>query len=406
MKRVFEKSLLGIAVAASLVACNSTKSVKQLQNDPLVKVAFQEKKEYSNSDKSVKISNKFDGARVSDLRVLNDSTFAIVIKAENTPINHSPWYAFKIENKRERNLYFHIEYDNVKHRYLPKYSQDNINWTPVDTVYTNEEKSLAKFSFKAKKGTTTVSAQELMTSSNNKEWVDKIAKLPNIEKFVIGKSMSGKPLYALKNTNGNSKNIVFVISRQHPPEVTGYLAMRAFVETAFGSTPAAQEFQKDFELVVVPMMNPDGVDNGHWRHGLGGVDLNRDWINFAFPETRSVRDYLENRRSAGDRVLFFLDFHSTWYDVFYTNKENPGSPMPEFTNNWLNRMEAAREGYKARIEPSGNTGTTSKAWFGREHQAESVTYEVGDLTPRNYISSIGELAAEQMMQLLKEYFNK
>lgn len=403
MRNVYVQSLLILSLSASVIACTSLESAQKTEKNQLVKVAYQDRKEYANSDKSVKITNKFDGARVNDLKVVNDSTFAITIKAENTPINPSPWYAFRVSSKSERNLYFQIHYDNVKHRYLPKHSQDEKNWITVDTVYTNKDKTLAEFSLKVPKGRTTISAQELITSADNKEWVKQIAKRSNVEKFVIGKSMGGRPLYALKNTNGNGKNIIFVISRQHPPEVTGYLAMRAFVDKVLGVSPESKRFQENYELIVVPMMNPDGVDNGHWRHGFGGVDLNRDWMNFAFPETSAVKDYLEKRRAQGDKVLFFIDFHSTWYDVFYTNTENPGSPLPEFTNNWLKGMEAGREGYKARIEPSPNGGTTSKAWFGREHKAEAVTYEVGDLTPRNYISTIGILAADQMMKLLENY---
>lgn len=390
------------AIFTALTGCTSSKMSTNPGDPSFIKVSFQERKDYFNSDQSVKISNRFDGARIDDLKVVNDSTFTIVIRAENTPINPSPWYAFRIISKKERNLYFQLEYENVKHRYLPKYSRDLKTWLSVDTVYTNEQKSVANFSIKAEKGTTTVSAQELMTSKDNQKWIKDMAKLPDVEQFVIGYSLLGKPLYALKNTNSQSKKIIFVISRQHPPEVTGYLAMKAFVERVLGASAEAKNFRQNFELIVVPMMNPDGVDNGHWRHNAGGVDLNRDWKGFVQPETKAIRDYVATRTQEGNKVLFFLDFHSTWYDVFYVNKENPGSLIPGFVTEWLKGMEKVREGYKARIEPSGNEGVVSKAWFSREHQAESVTYEVGDLTPRNYISTIGILAADQMMKLLSE----
>ncbi len=401
-KNLLVRAIYFLAIVTSLAGCTSSKMSTNTGDLSSVKVSFQQKKDYFNSDQSVKISNRFDGARVDDLKVINDSTFAIVVKAENTPVNPSPWYAFQITSKKERNLYFQLEYENVKHRYLPKYSRDLKTWLSVDTVYTNEQKSVASFSMKVDKGTTTVSAQELMTSKDNQKWVKDIARLPNVEQFVIGHSLMGKPLYALRNTNATSKKIVFVISRQHPPEVTGYLAMQAFVERVLGSSAAAKNFQQNFELVVVPMMNPDGVDNGHWRHSVGGVDLNRDWKGFVQPETKAIRDYVATRTEQGNKVLFFLDFHSTWYDVFYVNKENPGSLIPGFVTKWLQGMEEGRDGYKARIEPSGNEGVVSKAWFSREHQAEAVTYEVGDLTPRNYISTIGILAADQMIKLLLE----
>ena len=41
-------------------------------------------------------------------------------------------------------------------------------------------------------------------------------------------------------------------------------------------------------VIVYPLMNPDGVDEGHWRHNTGGIDLNRDWAHYNQPETRQV----------------------------------------------------------------------------------------------------------------------
>lgn len=59
-----------------------------------------------------------------------------------------------------------------------------------------------------------------------------------------------------------------------------------------GDSELAMEFRKHFVIKAFPMLNPDGVVNGHWRHNAMGVDLNRDWQNFNQPETRAVRDAL------------------------------------------------------------------------------------------------------------------
>jgi cytosolic carboxypeptidase protein 6 len=111
---------------------------------------------------------------------------------------------------------------------------------------------------------------------------------------------------------------VLVISRQHPPEVTGTIALVAFVEEITGNSPLAHEFRRHFRTHIVPIMNPDGVDLGHWRHNTRGVDLNRDWIDFLQPETRMVRvAFLRETSRPGAAVWFATDFHSTQRDVTY-----------------------------------------------------------------------------------------
>lgn len=62
---------------------------------------------------------------------------------------------------------------------------------------------------------------------------------------------------------------MMVIGRLHPPEVTGQFALQAFVESLCMDSETAKKFRKEYTVYVVPMMNPDGVDNGHWRHNTG-----------------------------------------------------------------------------------------------------------------------------------------
>jgi len=43
-----------------------------------------------------------------------------------------------------------------------------------------------------------------------------------------------------------------------------------------GDSELAREFRRRFSIIMVPLLNPDGVVLGHWRHNVNGVDLNRD----------------------------------------------------------------------------------------------------------------------------------
>ncbi|NQU82047.1 MAG: hypothetical protein HQ543_11055, partial [Bacteroidetes bacterium] len=49
---------------------------------------------------------------------------------------------------------------------------------------------------------------------------------------------------------------------------------------------------------------------------------------------------------------------------------------------------------------TGITSQTSRNWFFNEIKAESITYEVGDNTPRDIINKRGKEAARQLMKIM------
>ena len=193
-----------------------------------------------------------------------------------------------------------------------------------------------------------------------------------------------------------------VISRQHPPEVTGYLAMKPFVETMASDSKLARKFRKKFTIYVVPLMNPDGVDNGHWRHNKGGIDLNRDWSNFNQPETRAVKRFMEKKESAGSKFYFGIDFHSTWDDIYYTVDPKLKGNMPGLVTGWLEAVQKALPGYEPNIKPNDQLVPTavSRNYFFMEHGAEALVFEIGDNTPREFIREKGRISADKLMELM------
>jgi len=351
----------------------------------------------------IHFSSSFPAARMNTLNRENDSTFIIGISPENKPINPSPWYAFKIWSSKAVPVTIKLKYDGAGHRYQPKITTDGLHYADIDEVMVNKNKSEAKFMLTVNTVPVTVAAQEIIDSKMTYQWIDSLAGQRFIKKKEIGKSVMGKPVIALHTTGSNGKKAVVVLSRQHPPEVSGYLAMQEFVRVVTSQMPLAVRFRAQYKIFIIPMINPDGVDEGNWRHSRNGVDLNRDWKEFNQPETRAVRDYLlKTLSSQKAKVYFGLDFHSTFYDVFYTNETNPAEPthMPGFTDAWIKEFEKAIPGFKANVKPSGNVGNVSKSWMGKVLQAEAVTYEVGDDTPKAYVKLKAKVAAEKMMELL------
>ncbi len=248
-----------------------------------------------------------------------------------------------------------------------------------------------------------IAGQELETSSRVSEWATSLSGKKDITYSSIGASKEGKNMGLLSIGKVDSKNMIMIISRQHPPEVTGYLAMKAFVETLASDSKLAKKFRKNFGVFVVPLMNPDGFDNGHWRHNLGGVDLNRDWENFNQPETSAVRDFMvAKEKETKGKFYFGIDFHSTWDDIYYTIDAEHKGNMPGLVPDWLDAVKLDLSGYDPNIKPSATLLPTavSKNYFYVAHGAEALVFEIGDNTPRDFIKEKGEVSANKLMELM------
>lgn len=406
-----------ISIAISLLlACNRTSVWKG--QEPIRKVSTQTrpiqeqlKKTYQLCDR-IYSSNQFEGARLNGMVRISDTLIAL-ITPENTPINGSPWYAFKIWSAMDKEIYLKLTYlDGYEHRYYPKLSRDGLNWTELDSIdyfaedIMNPEGKLSEHvSMKLRIGPDTlwVSAQELITSKPIYAWEENLAVKPFVTLTEIGKSRQGRPIKMLKIGNSDDQKMIIVLSRQHPPEVTGYLAMESFVETICAESEMAERFRNEYNVYVVPLVNPDGVDNGHWRHNAGGIDLNRDWEDFNQPETRIIRDFTKSKiKVSGSKFYLGIDFHSTMHDIYYTiNPEKKGN-MPGLVPAMIKAMGQEIDGYEPNIRPNTDDEPriSSLSYFFYQLGAEALTYEIGDDTSREFIKRKGELTALKMMELM------
>lgn len=401
--RACAAAAMGMLWIAAFTGCHRKTAVGSAMDTAgkqQVHIRLQERRNWLFNNGTVAFSNRFAAARAGNVEQLNDSCFMVTVLPENTPVNPSPWYAFRVWASGNRKLFITLNYLKEQHRYPPKVSYDWVNWQEAGPVHFNSDSSKATFAIQAGTDTLTVAGQEILTAADSYRWMDSLAQLPFVQKQIIGYSIQGKPVVALSTNDCAGSAAVVVLSRQHPPEVTGFMAMQQFVETVLGSSAQAQRFRTHYRLLVVPLLNPDGVDEGNWRHSAAGVDLNRDWDQFVQPETRAVRDFLlQKTKDAQLKVYFGIDFHSTYRDVFYTNADT-ATRVPGFTKRWLQAFGKAIPGFTPNVKPSGNGGNVSKSWMMRALGCDALTYEVGDGTSRELLKMKGRVAAEKMMELL------
>ncbi len=395
-----------------VTACKTSQSLPEAQpydfpspvdteDRPIVK----QTKQVFLKNGTVQATNDFDGARLNNFEQVAENTFRATILPENEPINPSPWYAFKLWSQGSTSITLILDYQDYRHRYHPKISVDGRQWQqlPTQSLELNNDSTEAHLTLKVSKDTVWIAAQEVINTRDVASWCRELAKHPAVVADTLGFSTEGRPLLQLSMGFGNNKNkpTLAILSRQHPPEVTGFMALQGFLDRILDQSNLSNSFLNKYRLLVYPLMNPDGADLGHWRHNARGVDLNRDWAHYRQRETKLIANKIVQVTSATNSPLVLgMDFHSTYFDVYYTNTMDRETSLPNFTSDWLSAIEDALENYKVKERPSGIGRPVSKSWFFTQFKAVGITYEIGDSTDRDFVKRKGKISADSMMELL------
>lgn len=125
--------------------------------------------------------------------------------------------------------------------------------------------------------------------------------------YICYKSKQPKKIHQMKD-----QNIIVLTARSHPSESNSSYIMKGFLDSlADKESQPAKFLREHFFLVIIPMLNPDGVSIGNSRCSLSGHDLNRSWESpdrFIHPEVYYAKK-LMNGLQKKNKIVFYCDFH-------------------------------------------------------------------------------------------------
>ena len=360
---------------------------------------------YACEFKDVHFTANFDAGKLDACVQLADDEFSnkqyeLLSKPENSPINPSPWYAFKVINQTPENtqeLRLVLKSEGAKARYSPKMSIDGKHWQPMpfEIIDSNIHIKLT-----LGQEAIYIAAQEIINNAFYTQWMNSIAENSPFSLSKLGSSTQGRNIDALVHSKPENNEWFLIIGRQHPPEITGALALISFVEQLSLPHELNREFLARFNVMIVPNLNPDGVAHGNWRHNTLGSDLNRDWGKFTQIETQQVKSWLDLTLIEQQRLVFALDFHSTQQDIFYTMPSDYAVAPQDFSKDWLQRLKnATLSSFVVRPSSGASPGRgVFKQFLADEYKIHSITYEMGDNTERQLIRHVAQEAAKTLMQ--------
>ncbi|MEZ5958969.1 MAG: M14 family zinc carboxypeptidase [Hyphomonadaceae bacterium] len=344
--------------------------------------------------RGVRVSVDFEGGGRHMCRVAADGEIVLSVVPEGTPINASPWYAFRLDLSSPTRVRVTLDYGNYTHRYAPNISADGRQWTHVAA----ERVQIIASGHRVRldldiTGSRVVAAQPIETAETTHAWANAIASANRWEAFTYGASIDGAPLVAYRGGEGD---LIVALTRQHPPETKGALAFRSFVERLAIDDTETTEFRTTHRLLLSPLPNPDGVSRGHWRWNSGGMDLNRDWRDFSQPETRALRDLIQSE-AVSQRTIVVLDFHSTHHNAIYAPPLDADAPTIDFLPVLRAHLDAALADPPRWSYSHGEDGVTVKRWALSALHAPGLTIEVADDASDDEARLIGRTVAEALI---------
>lgn len=111
-------------------------------------------------------------------------------------------------------------------------------------------------------------------------------KIPSLQ----GLSVLGRQIPVYRFGSGNKKILMW--SQMHGNESTTTKALLDAIQFLTSSHVQAKALLANLQIVVIPMLNPDGA-SAYTRVNANGIDLNRDFIAFSEPESQFLKHVFE-----------------------------------------------------------------------------------------------------------------
>lgn len=107
----------------------------------------------------------------------------------------------------------------------------------------------------------------------------------------LGTSVLGKPLYKIDVGYGTTKILMW--SQMHGNESTTTKAVFDFLNFLLNDKEVGIQLLEKFTFCILPMVNPDGAFL-YTRANANNIDLNRDSVDLSQPESKMLRQVLED----------------------------------------------------------------------------------------------------------------
>jgi hypothetical protein len=193
---------------------------------------------------------------------------------------------------------------------------------------------------------------------------------------IVGKSIQGRNLYAIypKETD-SKKQTVLMFGRHHGDEGTANWIIEGFLNNYI----ADSDFNKKFQLILYPMVNPDGAEN-RVRYNKRGKDLNRVWDVVASrskDEIGIIHKHLNELYLNNNKPIIALDMHGSFTEdfIFRVKKSFKGEDFYNIQQRFIDTLGSFDNYQDGNFQLSNGHKKMARIMLVREYSVNALTHE-------------------------------
>ena len=146
---------------------------------------------------------------------------------------------------------------------------------------------------------------------------------------------------------GNPKYRVFVTARHHACESTASYALEGLLTAILSDTDIGRWFQNNVEVLAVPFVDKDGVEDGDQGKNRRPHDHNRDYMNESiYPAVKAIREFVP--QWSDTKLKVSIDLHcphiSGKYNEFVYMVGSNDSDIWQEQQKFANILESVHKG--------------------------------------------------------------
>lgn len=193
---------------------------------------------------------------------------------------------------------------------------------------------------------------------------------------VIGKSLEGRNLFAIAPEKLDpNKEIILMFARHHGDEGTANWIVEGFLNKVLDS----KEFNSKFQLVLYPMVNPDGAEAKR-RYNKKGRDLNRSWGSTpsrSSDEISTIQAHLNRVLLSKRKPLIALDMHGSFTEdfIYRVSKRFAGQAFYNKQQRFITDLGQRDNWQKGNFHTSNGHKKMARILMVRDYQVNALTHE-------------------------------
>ncbi|MBN1510340.1 MAG: hypothetical protein JW955_26060 [Sedimentisphaerales bacterium] len=219
------------------------------------------------------------------------------------------YWNFRVRGAQGRTLTFRFSGANPIGVRGPAVSTDGgrtWSWLGSDAV----QEASFKYAFAAEAGEVRFCLAMPYQESNLKEFLAEHKDNPQLSARELCKSRKGRSIERLHvgRLDGEARHRILVTARHHACEMMANYTMEGLLEAVLADSEDGYWFRRNVEVLAIPFMDKDGVEDGDQGKNRKPRDHNRDYIGQSIhPSVAAVRTFVPNWSNG--RLTIALDLH-------------------------------------------------------------------------------------------------